>query len=399
LRLWRATAAAALIAVLAVPLLAQQRFPSRFGVGLVAAPGVDLPGPVDSNSPAVWSLDGAELQVFTSWGGAVQQASGTTFTRLGTPTPISWYNEPLGGSWMETVVREQDVLYGYYHNEVLSPTCENDGRVRPRIGAARSTDQGQTWEDLGVILESPELSLCDTTNVYNDGGVGDFSVMLDAGRNYLYVFYSSYSPSLGGQGVSVARMLWADRDQPAGALAVWQSNLWLPGRSTPTPDGASLSWVYPVGTPIYPAARSWHSADGVVDAFWGPSIHWNTYLREYVMLLNHANSVAFDQEGIYVAFGSALDRPAGWSSPVRVMTGGAWYPQVFGLRSGSGTDKEAGQDARFYVGGHSEAVMRFTRPERSPCGLGLLPCFPPRLGPLGVESNGVRPRTRPDQRP
>src|SRR5262249_33710320 len=110
----------------------------------------------------------------------------------------------------------------------------------------------------------------------------------------------------------------------------------------------------------------------------------------YVMLLNHAGSVAFDQEGIYVAFGSAIDNPAGWSSPVRVIPGGAWYPQVLGLRSGSGTDSEAGQDARFYMAGHSEALIRFARPERLPCEVGLLPCFSPRLGPLGVGSNGVR---------
>jgi hypothetical protein len=372
-RLWRATVVATLIDVLAVPLLAQQRLPPRFGVGLAPASAIDLSGPVDSNSPAVWSLDGSELQVFTSWGGAVQQASGATFARMGAPTPIAWFNQPLGGAWMEAVVRDRDVLYGYYHNEVPSPTCENDGKVRPRIGAARSTDQGETWQDLGVILESPEPSLCETTNEYNDGGVGDFSVMLDAQRNYLYVFYSSYSPSLGGQGVSVARMRWADRDQPVGALAVWQG-LWLPARSMPTPDGASLSWVYPTGTPIYPARRSWHSADGVSDAFWGPSIHWNTYLRQYVLLLNRADSVAFDQEGIYIAFGSALDNPAGWSSPLRLMPGGSWYPQVLGLHSGSGTDRQAGHEARFFVSGHSDAVIRFERPERPPCEVGLLPC-------------------------
>ena len=73
------------------------------------------------------------------------------------------------------------------------------------------------------------------------------------------------------------------------------------------------------------------------------------------------------QEGIYVAFAAALDNPATWSIPQRVMAGGTWYPQVLGLNPDSGTDKEAGQEVRFYVSGHSSAVIRFDRPAIRPC--------------------------------
>jgi hypothetical protein len=297
----RVTASCLAMACLAATALAQPRFLSR--LSLLPASAVSLPGAVDSNSPAVWSADGSQLVVFTSINGETQQASGPTSDTLGAPWPVAWVQVPAGGSWMEAVVRDQNVLYGYYHNEVASPDCGDDGKARPRIGAARSIDDGQTWADLGVILESSEPSLCDTPNVYDDGGVGDFTVMLDAQQTYLYVIYSAYGASLAGQGVSIARMRWADRDEPAGALAVWQQGLWLPTSEVVAPDG-SLSWIYPIGTPVFPARRSWHSADGVADAFWGPSMHWNTYLRRYVMLLNHADSVAFHQEGIYVAFGS-----------------------------------------------------------------------------------------------
>jgi hypothetical protein len=49
------------------------------------------------------------------------------------------------------------------------------------------------------------------------------------------------------------------------------------------------------------------------------------------------------------------------------MTGGNWYPQVLGLVPGSGTDKEAGQDALFFVGGQSKSNIRFDRlPPSSP---------------------------------
>ena len=344
--------------------VAQQRFPPH--ASLIPSPDMSLPGRVDSNSPAVWSADGSELQVFTSIDGGVQHASGPSIFSVGEPTPIAWMRPPLGGAWMESVVRDQDVLYGFYHNEVQALDCDNNGKAHPRIGAARSTDEGQTWEDLGTILESSEPSFCDTPNQYDDGGVGDFSVMLDAEQSYLYVLYSGYGPSLQGQGVLIARMPWADRDEPVGALAVWQGGLWLPATASTTPDGGT-SWAYPTGTPIYPVRRSWHSADGIVDAFWGPSVHWNTYLRQYVVLLNHADSGGFHQEGIYVAFAARLSDPGGWSVPQRVMTGGNWYPQVLGLVPGSGTDKEAGQDARFYVGGQSKSIIRFDKlPPSSP---------------------------------
>jgi len=51
----------------------------------------------------------------------------------------------------------------------------------------------------------------------------------------------------------------------------------------------------------------------------------------------------------------------GWSEPVRLVTGRVWYPQVLGLGPpGFGTDREAGQRARFYMGGRSEHVIEFS---------------------------------------
>ena len=56
-------------------------------------------------------------------------------------------------------------------------------------GAARSFDRGATWDDLGRILEAPpDTYVCDTTNYYFHGGVGDLSVMLDPERQYLVLF-------------------------------------------------------------------------------------------------------------------------------------------------------------------------------------------------------------------
>ena len=42
---------------------------------------------------------------------------------------------------------------------------------------------------------------------------------------------------------------------------------------------------------------------------WGPSIHWNTYLERYVMLLNRAKDESFNNEGIYVSYARTLMIP------------------------------------------------------------------------------------------
>lgn len=348
---------------------AAQTVPSA---SLARATPSTLTGQVDSSSPTVWDEDGI-LHVFTSYAGLVSVASGTSTETLEPAQPVVWVETPPGGVWMEGVIVDNTgVFYGYYHNELPATECLTRGAVkaRPRIGAARSVDRGRTWEDLGVILESPEASQCNTTNQFFVGGVGDFSVVLDRDEQYLYVVYTDYSASFDAQGVSMARMLWASRDEPVGALAVWQSGLWLPATSivVSTNDDETeveLEWSYPEGSPVYQAQRSWHGAGGRVDAFWGPTVHWNSYLEQHVMLLTRANSGGFGTEGIYVVFTPTLENPETWSMPQKVMSGGGWYPQVIGLPAESGTDKHAGQQARFYLAGSSAWTIEFVKPDLS----------------------------------
>lgn len=327
---------------------------------LVDAPQLRLPGEVDSNSPGIWSVDRSTYIAFTSFDGWASRATGSSPSSLGSPTPVVFDVDPPGGAWMEAVLRDdQGALYGYYHSEVIVPECPSERRV-PRIGSARSVDDGATWQNLGTVWESSEATVCDTTNPYIAGGVGDFSVMLDASRQFLYLFYSAYGEDLSGQGVSVARMAWSDRAVPAGAFAVWRDHSWQ------RPTRVQSTWVYPTGTPIWRALSSWHSDDGVTDAFWGPSLHWNTHLRQYVMLLNRSSSVAFEQEGVYVSYVSSLDNPGAWTAPAQVLAGGWWYPQVVGLEAGTGSDKEAGRTARLYMAGVSDYVIEFDDTESQP---------------------------------
>jgi hypothetical protein len=90
-------------------------------------------------------------------------------------------------------------------------------------------------------------------------------------------------------------------------------------------------------------------------------VHWNTHIEHYVMLLNRAKDVGWEQEGVYVSFAKSLQDPRAWSAPTRILRGGAWYPQVLGLDDASGTDKTAGEWARFFMLGESQHLIHFMR--------------------------------------
>jgi hypothetical protein len=329
---------------------------------LIPAPPIVFPGLADSNSPAVWERVDGELRlfVFNSESGVTIRANGPEMSQLESRGPVTFGGDLRQGIWFEAIIPDVDgVWYGYYHNELPADVCQDELRAIPRIGAARSLDFGDTWEDLGIVLEAPRGSHdCASENDYFVGGVGDFTVVLDQAQQFLYVFYSQYASHEAVQGVAVARMVWADRDDPAGKMTVWQrSQSWLPARMTRA-RGAAY-YAYPPAVPIYRAGENWHGPS--VDAFWGPSVHWNTHLQQYVMLLNRARDSAWTQDGVYVSFTPQLSEPRTWSTPERLIEGGVWYPQVLGMDPGTGSDREAGERARFFQGGHSNYFIEFSR--------------------------------------
>ena len=321
---------------------------------------IEFPAPVDSNSPSFWSLvDGVnQLHVVNSSDGRRQMSRGPTLNQLALAHEMTCTTECDGRRWLEAILQDVDgTLYGYYHGEPNLIACETPGKTAPRIGAARSRDGGYTWEDLGVVLEAPAgTEQCDSPNYYFVGGIGDVSVILDERHVDVYFFFSAYPADLSGQGVAVGRMLWADRDAPQARAAVWDQGVWR----YPSVDATGVTH-YPAAHPILHAQISWHDPSGRVDAFWGPSVHWNTYLNQYVMLLNRSSDSNFTSEGIYVAFAPGLEDPTQWTAPRKILAGGTWYPQVLGLAPGSGTDKVAGQVARFFNGGVSTYSIVFQR--------------------------------------
>lgn len=329
---------------------------------LRAADALVLPGGVDSNSPVVWERVNGRRAMFvlTSINGQPARATGAVLTMLQDPQPVSMEPWPGGGVWMEAVVTDRDAWYGFYHNENRSHVCANRDTPYARIGAARSEDFGRTWTDLGIILDMPpETFACGTTNRYFVGGAGDMSVLLDRTSRDVFIYFSQYGRDPRQQGVAVARLAWADRDAPVGKLMVWSDGVWLPGTGREEEGRDQARWVYPPATPLVTPRRPWHDGDRVVDAFWGPSIHWNSFLRQYVMLLNRARDESFGQDGIYVSFSPRLDDPLAWSAPQRILEGGSWYPQVVGVELGRGTDRWAGRLARFYMSGRSNHLIEF----------------------------------------
>ncbi len=330
---------------------------------LVSAPQIQLPGDVDSSNPLMWDwVDGTrQLFVVTSWGGVPIRSSGPSVEQLRKGTPITFTTHPGHGVWMESLLADDGgTWYGYYHHERPADECGRPDRQLPRIGAARSSDQGRTWEDLGIVLDAPDGSAqCGSGNRFVLGGVGDVSALLDANSKDIYLFFSQYSGGVERQGIAVARLAWSDRDAPAGKASVFNDGAWLPVSRNESPS--TEGWSYPPGTPLAPAARPFHDGNQAADVFWGASVHWNTYLEQYVMLLNRAKDDSFGTEGIYVSYAASLSDPRQWTAPQKLMSGGEWYPQVVGLESGVGTDRLAGQRARFFLTGKSNRLIEFGR--------------------------------------
>jgi hypothetical protein len=245
-----------------------------------------------------------------------------------------------GNVWMEAIWKDpqSNVLYGWYHLEPSDLPCAP--LTAPIIGAAISRDGGTSWEDQGHVLEAAYPYDCDYRNGFFTGGHGDFTVILGPQNQYFYFLFSTYAGPLDEQGVGIARSPFAARGQPGTAVKLYKGAWNEPGI-----NGKVSS--------VFPAGAAWKGPH--VEAFWGPSVHWNRSIQSYVALLNHTDDdgETWKQEGIYVTFSSDL---VTWTTPLKVLNANNWYPQVLGL-SQNATDSLADRYVRVYIGGISRMIM------------------------------------------
>jgi hypothetical protein len=346
---------------------------------LIQMPGVEVPDlkvfhVVDSNSPVHW--DGDTVYMFNSFL-HTYRSSGPSITQFGNREPVRFQGvDNTLDIWIEATWKDPDgTLYGAYHYEPDALCVANEHLpTAPRIGWIKSHDNGATWQDLGfVIYANPGAINCNTASPWDAGGTGDFSFLPDRKKQYVYFYGTSYDPRFAEQGVFVARMAFADRNNPSGKVMKWYRGSWSqPGL------GGHVS-------PVFPARKDYTHPDG--EMFWGPSIHWNTYLQMYVMVLNHAIDTRLKGGGIYISFNRHIGDPNGWSKPKMILDraqaqevtrGGpaepdsrgleasrasedGWYPEIIGMGKGQ-SDKLCGQTGRLFISSMSKYEITFLMP-------------------------------------
>jgi hypothetical protein len=349
-----------------------QEIPS---VVLRQAPLIRMPGvamyrynhAVDSNSPVHW--DGDTIYVFNSFLHPFR-FSGPDIEHLGDKSDVHLgHIDDNLFMWIEATYKDSDgTLWGAYHHEP-DGVCFADKHLptAPKIGWIRSEDNGKNWKDLGfIIMANPCAINCQTASPFDVGGTGDFVFFPDHEKNYIYFYGTSYDPRFAEQGVWAARMKYSERNNPSGKVMKWYKGGWKePG-------------IWGHLTPVFPASCDYTHKDGSM--FWGPSIHWNTYLQMYVMVLNHAINTKLDGDGIYISYNRDIGDVNGWSKPVRIVdpaqikevmgndtstipdvVNSGWYPQVIGTGKGQ-SDKLCGRTGRFFMGGISRLDVTFLKP-------------------------------------
>jgi hypothetical protein len=308
---------------------------------------VNLPTTIDGNTPFFWINGVAHFFSSTgepsiSWADPQTGQWTSQLVDIGNaPSPI-W----LEAAWVD----EDGTLFIWYHHEP-GGVCGRSSLTAPEIGAAVSYDGGRTIQDLGTVLRSGDFFDCNAKNGFFAGGHGDFSVVPDRENGYFYFLFTNYGGPLENQGVSIARMAFQDRFNPVDTVMKYFEGGW----SEPGVSGRT--------TPIFPAVREWQREDA--DSFWGPSVHWNSYLNQYVVLLNRACcATRWPQEGVYISYNHDLSQPEAWSPPQKILTKAqinhapGYYPQVVGLGEYE-TDSFAGQTVRLFVHGVSSWEIVF----------------------------------------
>lgn len=317
----------------------------------------------------VWG-DGNELKV--GEGATVSETfalPSEAFVHPKLPSVVKPEEEGLHGSvWFESIYQDpQDrsgrTLYSLYHNENYPSTLiykpetgegmsddnwppgllgDNSIQAAPRIGIMKSIDGGDSWGNLGIILEDRNdrmIRLPINKNYCFPGGVGDPSAI--ANEEYLYVFFGEYAypekfsaetwsseTEASGQCVSVGRILISDLDDPTKKAKRWDGS------------GFNADWNG-VGQPIKSLQIPKELGGGGVSQgdelyYWGPSVSWNDEIQAWVMLLGRVDGPFWVGGQLFLSINTNKDLGSGdnsqqWSTPVEIVNRPGhilWYPSL-----------------------------------------------------------------------
>ena len=273
-----------------------------------------------------------------------------------------------GAVWFESIYQDTTdktgkTLFALYHNENYPSTLPFDSKTGKgyknvdwpqglkgpsspsavcRIGVMKSLDGGKSWKNNGIFIEDeqPRLILKQHNTAANfAGGTGDPSAV--ASGKYLYLFYGEYGypatykkatystkTEWGGQCISIARILLSDLDNPADKAKRWD------GTGFNAPYNLAGKPVRSIQIPIGAGGGPASSPKGKY--FWGPSVSWNTYLNEWVMLMAKAEGPSWRGSSIYISFNKNRDLGSGrnsqaWSVPKLLLNKPGhtlWYPSL-----------------------------------------------------------------------
>jgi hypothetical protein len=171
------------------------------------------------------------------------------------------------------------------------------------------------------------------------GGVGDPSAI--ANGDYLYIFYGEYGypgtfdsasydakTEWGGQCISIARIPLADLDNPVGKVKRWD------GKNFAAPHNG-------IGQPVASLQISQQEGGGAASSpgggfHWGPSVSWNTHLKQWVMLMGHVTGQSWKGSKIFISFNPNADLSKGdnaqqWTQPRLLLDKPGhiiWYPSL-----------------------------------------------------------------------
>lgn len=243
-------------------------------------------------------------------------------------------------------------------------------RTRSAVGAMRSSDNGDHWQDLGRVLDSPVPDDC-SIDVFAPmtGGVGDEAIA-EGGDGYVYLFATNWSvvddkdcKNTDGQGIVAARIsedaLRNGAPGPTTVQAFYFDRTTgafdVPGL---TKDAAEFAKVPPL--PRLHNDCSWHCLSCAASRgfFDQPTLTFDTVIGRHVLVTDHYTPAGEHDLALVYFDGASLGAdPTQWSgfdgAPSTATFIKPWkpewpYPQTQGLGP-DGTDRLSHGEAMLFL--------------------------------------------------